>query len=337
MGLSEPLLLILAACALDALLGDPVYRLHPIRVLGAWVLLGEGWLFRLGLNGRLGGILLWIMTLAAALGLWWLVHWTLDQLHPGLAFGWDLLIAYSLLCARDLLHQGWCVLRALEAQPADQPPDQPADQPQHLVPARRVLQRLVSRDTEHLPRAGVVRATIESLSENLTDGVLTPLWALCLFGLPGLILVKAVSTLDSMVGYKNARYARFGWAGARSDDLVHWLPARLSVLVILLAAALLRLHPRLVIPAALKYHGMLPSPNSGWSEAACAGALRVRLVGPIWHQGRLVNEAYMGDPDWPAELTAGDLRQALWLILVASLIALGIGLMLLPLRGLLTP
>ena len=177
-----------------------------------------------------------------------------------------------------------------------------------------------------------MRAAIESLSENLTDGVLTPLWALCLFGLPGLILVKVVSNLDSMVGYKNARYRHFGWAGARSDDLAHWLPARLSVLVIALAAVLRREHPRLVLPAAKTYHAMLPSPNSGWSEAACAGALRVRLVGPIWHAGELVNEAYMGDPDWPAELDANDLRRALWLMLLACLIALVIGLALAPLR-----
>ncbi|MBK1617885.1 cobalamin biosynthesis protein CobD [Lamprobacter modestohalophilus] len=318
MGLTQHLLLILAACALDALVGDPVYRLHPIRVLGAWTLACERWLFARGLDGRLGGVLLWAATVGGALGGWWLVHAGLILLHPWLAFVWDLFIAYSLLCARDLLNQGRRVLLALDDLPL----------------ARRELQMLVSRDTETLPRAGVVRATIESLSENLTDGVLTPLWALCLFGLPGLILVKVVSNLDSMVGYKNARYARFGWAGARSDDLVHWLPARLAVLVIMLAAALLRLHPRLALSAALRDHAMLPSPNSGWSEAACAGALRVRLVGPIWHQGRLVNEAYMGEPDWPAELDAEDLRRALLLVLVACLIALAVGLALAPLRSL---
>ncbi|NEX15437.1 MAG: cobalamin biosynthesis protein CobD, partial [Halochromatium sp.] len=234
-----------------------------------------------------------------------------------------------------LLNQGQRVLHALEGQSPNQHPDQPQPQPQDLAPARRALQMLVSRDTETLSSAGVVRATIESLSENLTDGVLTPLWALCLFGLPGLILVKVVSNLDSMVGYKNERYARFGWAGARSDDLVHWLPARLSVPLIMLAAALLRLHPRLVVPAALKYHAMLPSPNSGWSEAAFAGALRVRLVGPIWHDGQLVNQAYMGEPDWPAELGPDALRSALQLILVACLIALCVGLALALLRGLL--
>jgi adenosylcobinamide-phosphate synthase len=316
MELSAHLLLILAAVGLDALFGDPVYRLHPIRILGAWTLRCEHWLFGVGLNGRFGGSLLWLLSVGGGLLIWWAVHLTLALLHPWLAVGWDIFIAYSLLCTRDLLGQGRRVLASLDDLPR----------------ARRELQMLVSRDTSALPQAGVVRATIESLSENLTDGVLTPLWALCLFGLPGLILVKVVSNLDSMVGYKNDRYARFGWAGARSDDLVHWLPARLSVAVIALAAAITRLHPRSVLPTARKYHAMLPSPNSGWSEAACAGALQVRLVGPIWHKGRLVNEAYMGDPDWPAELDADHLRRALDLILTASLIAFAVGLALAPLR-----
>jgi adenosylcobinamide-phosphate synthase len=314
--LNEHLLLILAACALDAVLGDPVYRLHPIRVLGAWVSVCERWLFAAGLDGHGGGIVLWIATVGGALAAWWVSHWALGQVHPWLAFAWDLFVAYSLLCARDLLKQGRRVLTSLG----------------DIKTARRRLQMLVSRDTSELPRAAVVRATIESLSENLTDGVLTPLWALCLFGLPGLILVKAVSTLDSMVGYKNARYARFGWAGARSDDLVNWLPARLSVPVIAIAAALLRLHPHLVFATALRYHAMLPSPNSGWSEAACAGALRVRLIGPIWRDGRLVNEAFMGDPEWPADLDADDLDRALRLILAACLVALVLGLAFAPLR-----
>lgn len=322
MVLTDHLLLIFAACALDALFGDPVYRLHPIRVLGAWTLLCERGLFRVGLDGYLGGILLWIATVGGALVVWWIAHSALDLLHPWLAFGWDLFIAYSLLCTRDLMGQGRRVLRALEGLPPD------------LPRARRELQMLVSRDTQGLSRSGAVRATIESLSENLTDGVLTPLWALCLFGLPGLILVKVVSNLDSMVGYKNARYARFGWAGARSDDLVHWLPARLSVPLIMVAAALLRLNPQLVVPAALSYHAMLPSPNSGWSEAAFAGALRVRLVGPIWHQRQLVNEAFMGDPDWPAELGSDELQQALQLLSAACLLALAFGLALASLRAL---
>lgn len=316
MELTAHLALILAACLLDAVFGDPVYRWHPIRVLGAWSLWWEQRLFAAGLNGYWGGALHGLLVVGGALAVWWGVRRGLGLIHPVAAWFWDVFLAYSLLCLRDLLVHGRRVLDALDDLPT----------------ARRRLSMLVGRDTDHLPRDGIVRATIESLSENLTDGVLTPLWALGLFGLPGLIAVKAVSSLDSMVGYKNDRYRRFGWTAARSDDLVHWLPARLSVPLIALAAALLRLHPRLVWPATRRYHALLASPNSGWSEAAFAGALRVRLIGPIDYGGARVTEAFMGDPDWPADLDGTDLRRALRLVLVCGLLALAVGLALAPLR-----
>ncbi len=316
MELIPHLALILVACLLDAAFGDPVYRWHPIRVLGAWSLWWERRLFAVGLNGYGGGALHWLLVVGGALAAWWNVRQGLGLIHPGAAWLWDVFLAYSLFCLRDLLAHGQRVLDALDDLPT----------------ARQRLSLLVGRDTATLPRDGVVRATIESLSENLTDGVLTPLWALCLFGLPGLIAVKAVSNLDSMVGYKNDRYRRFGWTAARSDDGVHWLPARLSVPLITAAAALLRLHPRLVWPAARRYHALLASPNSGWSEAAFAGALRVRLIGPISYGGAQVTEAFMGDPDWPANLGGADLHRALRLVLACGLLALAVGLALAPLR-----
>ena len=308
--------LVLVACALDALIGDPLYRLHPVRLLGALSLAGERLLFAVGLDGRGGGLLHWLLVVGGALAAWGGIGYGLGRWHPWLALAWDCFIAYSLLCMRDLLVHGQRVLEVLDDLPR----------------ARQRLGMLVGRDTDQLERDGIVRATIESLSENLTDGVLTPLWALCLFGLPGLIVVKAVSTLDSMVGYKTARYARFGWAGARSDDLVHWLPARASVPLIALAAALLRLHPRLAFQAARRYHACLPSPNSGWSEAACAGALRIRLAGPARYHGEWVERDYLGDPQWPTDLDGNDLRRALRLILLCCVLALGVGLTLAPLR-----
>jgi adenosylcobinamide-phosphate synthase len=316
MDLSAHTGIVLAAVLLDLALGDPLYRLHPIRVLGDWSLAWERLLFRLGWSGRAGGMLHWLLVVGGALAAWWLVRTGLMRLHPWLAVGWDLFLAYSLLCLRDLVDHGRRVLVRLGDLPA----------------ARAQLRWLVGRDTEHLDRGGIVRATIESLAENLTDGVLTPLWALCLFGLPGLIVVKAVSSLDSMVGNRTPRYARFGWAGARSDDLAHWLPARLSVPLIALAAWLLREHPRLAVQRALRDHARLPSPNSGWSEAAFSGALRVRLLGPIDKRGVRVNEDFMGEPDWPADLGAGDLRRALRLTLAAGLLALPVGLALASLR-----
>lgn len=312
MELIPHLALILAACLADGLFGDPVYPLHPVRLFGRLSVFFERTLFAWRLDGSLGGILHWILSVGSALLAWWGPHLLLAQWHPWAAWVWDLFLAYSLLCLRDLLAHGRRVRESLDDLPT----------------ARRRVAMLVGRDTDRLGRDGIVRAAIESLSENLTDGVLTPLWALCLFGLPGLILVKAVSSLDSMIGYKREPYRRFGWAAARSDDLVHWLPARLSVPLIALAAALLRLHPGLVFPTASRWHGMLASPNSGWSEAACAGALRVRLIGPIRYRGELVNEAFLGEDDWPADLDAGHLKEALRLILVCGLLALAFGLVL---------
>ncbi len=316
MELIAHLTLILAACLLDVAFGDPVYPWHPVRVLGAWSLWWERRLFAVGLNGYWGGILHWLLVVGGALAVWWSIRQGLGLIHPGVAWLWDVFLAYSLLCLGDLLTHGRWVLDVLDDLPT----------------ARQRLSMLVGRDTHHLPRDGIVRATIESLAENLTDGVLTPLWALCLFGLPGLIVVKAISSLDSMVGYKNDHYRRFGWSAACSDDGVHWLPARLSVPLIAAAAALLRLYPRLVWPAARRYHALLESPNSGWSEAAFAGALRVRLIGPIRYDGVQVTEAFMGDPDWPADLDGADLRRALRLVLVCGWLALAIGLALAPLH-----
>lgn len=316
MHLDPHLGLILVAAALDAALGDPIYRLHPIRMLGAWILACERLLFRIGLDGRGGGVLHWLLVVGGALAAWWGVRAGLALIAPWMAWAWDCFIAYSLLCMRDLLLQGQRVHSSLGDLPS----------------ARRQLRNLVGRDTNCLGRDGIVRASIESLSENLTDGVLTPLWALCLFGLPGLILVKAVSSLDSMVGYKNQRYGRFGWAGARSDDLMHWLPARLSVPLIAVAAALLRLHPRSAIRVARRDHALLDSPNSGWSEAAFAGALRVRLLGPASYGGQYIDKGYLGDPDWSSDLDAGHLRRALHLTFVCCVLALATGLLLAPLR-----
>jgi adenosylcobinamide-phosphate synthase len=306
--LEPQLVLLLAAVLLDALLGDPSYSLHPIRLLGHASIALERWLFAHGWNGRLAGVLHGLAVTLGAIAAWWLVRLALAAAHPVLGWLWDLFIAYSLLCTRDLLDHGRRVLMVLEDLPT----------------ARGRLAWLVSRETAELDRGGVVRGTIESLSENLTDGVLTPLWALALLGLPGLIAVKAISSLDSMVGYRTERYRRFGWAAARTDDLIHWLPARLSVPLLAVAAALTGLHWRAVLPAARRWHGVLPSPNSGWSEAAAAGALKVRLAGPARYHGEWVERPWIGADDWPADLTGDDLRRALWLVGVAAGLATAI-------------
>lgn len=306
----NPFLLVLAAFGLDLALGDPRYRWHPVRLLGGLCAGYERTLRARGLDGYLGGMLHWTAMVVTALAVWAGIHLAVSFWHPVAAWCWDVLIAWHLLSLRDLLDHGRQVRRSLP----------------NIEEARHWVGWLVGRDTDRMDRPAVVRATIESLSESTIDGVLTPLWALSLGGLPALIMVKVISTLDSMVGYQDSRYRRFGWAAARSDDLINWIPARLSVVVISIAAALLRLHPVEAVRSALRFHSLLPSPNSGWSEGAYAGALRVRLVGPIFRNGIKTNDLYIGEPHWPAALDERHLQGALRLTLVCGVLGLAAGL-----------
>jgi adenosylcobinamide-phosphate synthase len=143
---------------------------------------------------------------------------------------------------------------------------------------------------------------------------------------PGLVLFKVVSTMDSMVGFKTPRYLRFGWCGARLDDVMNYVPARLTWLLVAVVAAVV---PGGSAAGALhigwQQHGVLPSPNSGWPEAAMAGAIRRRLVGPIWRQGQLVTDLWIGDRDDPPAGTADDFRRAAWITVGAGILAAALG------------
>jgi len=159
------------------------------------------------------------------------------------------------------------------------------------------------------------RAAIESISENLADGWVSPLFWYVLGGLPCLLLFKVASTMDSMVGYKTERYLRFGWCGARLDDVMNWLPARLTWLFLSFIAMLIpQCSARRALTIGWQQHAVLPGPNSGWSEAAIAGALRRKLIGPIWARGELVTSIWLGDPDDPPASSHQDMWRAALLV-----------------------
>jgi adenosylcobinamide-phosphate synthase len=295
LGASLPLLL--AACLLDALFGDPEYRAHPVRLIGHSLSRIEAALRAAGFDGYLGGIVLFI----ALSGLWCGVAaaftLVLHSIHRWLAIAFHAFWLYSLLAFRDLLAHVWRVERA--ARSGD------------LAACRRAVSMLVGRDTANMDAAACRRAAIESLSENLVDGVLSPIFWYALLGLPGVTLFKVVSTMDSMVGYKSPRYVRFGWCGARVDDLMNWVPARIAWLLIALAALFIPgCSARRALTAGWRQHALVPGPNSGWSEAGCAGAIRRRLAGPIYAGGALVTEIWLGHPeDLPAG-GRGDITRA---------------------------
>lgn len=304
------------AVAADLAIGDPTYAAHPVRLMGATLSRFEAVLRRLGADGYGGGIALFFVLCGL-----WLPATSALILAGATVSAWagralHLFLLYSLLALGDLLRHGRQVESALRRG------DLPA--------ARHAVSQLVGRDTDRMDEGACRRAVIESLSENLTDGFVSPIFWYLLGGLPGIVLFKIVSTMDSMVGYKTPRYLRFGWCGARLDDVMNWLPARATWLLLVLTALVV---PGCSARAALRVgwaqHGVLPSPNSGWAEAATAGAIERRLVGPIWSGGTLVTEIWLGDPACPPTESAADYARARRLIIACGIAtaALAVGIL----------
>lgn len=283
-----------AGVILDLLIGDPRYAAHPVRLMGGTLARMEAVLRRMGLAGYAGGVLLFLV-----LGLLWVcIPSAVVALLPEIAaVVVTVFLIYSLLALRDL------VGHARQVEVAAGRSD--------LQAARVAVAALVGRDASTLDLAACRRAAIESLGENLTDGFLAPIFWYAVAGLPGILLFKVVSTMDSMVGYKTPRYIRFGRFGAKADDVMNWVPARMSWLFLSAVAAILPGYSGFKsLRIGWRQHGILPGPNSGWGEAATAGALQRKLVGPIWAQGKLVTDAWLGDAsDLPAG-TGADLRRA---------------------------
>ena len=278
----------------------------------------EGLLRAAGLDGYLGGILLFVLLGDRSLG-----ALTAVLLLAGMASAvavWlvHAFLLYSLLALGDLLHH---VRRIESAVRADD-----------LAGARLAVGALVGRDTDRMDGGACRRAAVESLSENLTDGFVSPVFWYVLAGLPGLVIFKVVSTMDSMVGYKTPRYLRFGWCGARLDDVMNFVPARVTWFVIAVVAAVLPgCSARKAWTVGLRQHGLLLGPNSGWSEAATAGAVERRIVGPIWLNGEQVTDLWIGDPADPPLESAADMRRAVMVVVSSGLVFAAAGVMLLQL------
>jgi adenosylcobinamide-phosphate synthase len=297
---------------LDQLLGDPPSWPHPVRWIGRLIQWLEPPLRRL-LPERLGGLILLLLVSATAGGLSWAALALAGWCHPWARLGLATVLVYYGLAARSLAQETQAVLE----------PCADADWPK----ARRRLSGIVGRDTAHLAPEDIYRACIETVAENTTDGVVAPLFYAALGGPVGLWVYKAINTLDSMVGYRNARYLRFGWASARVDDVANWVPARLTWLLLTLAAFLTGWRGRQAWRVGWRDGRKHPSPNSAWGEATMAGALGVQLGGTSNYGGVPSEKPVLGEPHEP--LTAERVRQAIrlmgataWLALV---MACGIG------------
>lgn len=298
-------MIVAAAMILDGILGEPdaLWKRapHPAILLGMVVgALDEG--LNKGNAKRARGVL----ALAVLIGIAWGIAWLVGLLP----FGWiiEILIGFTLLAQRSLVDHVSAVAQALE---------------QGLAEGRRSVAMIVGRDVEVLDKAGVARSAIESAAENVSDGVIAPLFWFVVAGLPGILIYKAVNTADSMIGYRTPRHLEFGWAAARFDDVLNLIPARLTAMLISLEA--LSATP---FHAALREAGQHRSPNAGWPEAAMAARIGVALSGPRAYHGQMTDDPFV-NPDGRHDLGSADIDAAvrvLWRIwAVALTIVLVIG------------
>jgi len=307
------LLMLFMALGLDACLGEMGWLFrwlpHPVVVMGRAIAGLDRRLNRAELseaNRRWRGVALVVLVVGTAAGVGGLIAFLARTLPHAWLF--EVFVAATLLAQRSLFDHVHDVARALENG--------------GLEGGRQAVARIVGRDPQSLDEYGVARAAVESLAENFADAVVAPAFWYALFGLPGMLAYKAVNTLDSMVGYRNDKYRAFGWASARLDDLANLLPARLAALMLALAAmATPRGNPFRAVATMVTDARHHRSPNSGWPEAAMAGALGLALGGPRKYPGLTVNEKWIGGGR--ARLTVPDIDRALVLFAAACLVDAG--------------
>ncbi len=294
------------ALIIDLFVGDPGKLPHPIRWMGVAIERYEPIIRRRIKNEIRSGALFAVSLIVACWSISSLLMCAARWYNPMAGMVTEVVMLFFCLSARSLYDAGMEIYHLLWKGQVDS--------------ARTKLSFIVGRDVQHYQADDIARATVETVAENFVDGVLSPLFFAAIGGAPLAMTYKMVNTLDSMVGYKNERYIRFGRIAARIDDVANYVPARLSVAAITIAAGVLSIKKGwLAMATAAKEGHRHSSPNAGYPEAAFAGALAVKLNGPNHYGGRLVDKPYIGAGFGPAGLT--HLRMACELMLVATMLS----------------
>ncbi len=295
---------IFAAYLLDLLLGDPQWFPHPVRGMGWLIEKLEGMFRGIIRNERAAGAILASVIIIFT----WSIAFTITQaaylFNYYLGTAVSIVIIYMALAVKDLGVESRAVFAALEEGDLDK--------------ARRSLSKIVGRDTSNLDEREVVRAAVETVAENTVDGIISPLFYAFLGGAPMAMAYKAVNTLDSMIGYKNTKYIKFGRAAAKIDDIANYIPARLAVIFLILASWICGYNPVKAWNVTIRDGMKNPSPNSGLPEAAVAGALGVRLGGLNYYNSIAVQKSYIGDDINP--LNKEHIKEAVKIAYVTSVL-----------------
>ena len=291
------ILSLLVGWVLDLFLGDPCRLPHPVVGFGKMIAFGEHRLNK-GMHRKVKGALMAIALIILVFLVGWTIRHLLCLANVWLGVAFDAIIVFYCLAGTTLIREVRAVFVALDRS---------------LEEGRRQVARIVGRDTSELSAQEVRTAALETLAENLSDGVTAPLFWLAVAGTPGMLAYKMVNTLDSMIGYRTERYKDFGCWAAHIDDVANYIPARLTALLMVIASGRLGL-----LSFVAKYGSNHASPNSGYPEAALAGILGCRFGGPHYYFGQLFDKPYIGEQD--RQLTTADMEKAVRINRVAEVV-----------------
>jgi adenosylcobinamide-phosphate synthase len=313
-----PVIILISGFILDLILGDPNYRCHPVRIIGTLINRLHNYFKGKSLNMRFSGILLTLLTILFSVSVYSVLVMLFYLVHPTAAILINIYFVYSLIALKDLFNHCHPVTDALKKN--------------DLLKARESISMIVGRDVNSLDEKGIIRAAIETLAENFVDGFLSPVFWYCVgciigpfvdidpefSGVVFLIIFKVASTLDSMVGHKTEELIEIGWAGARLDDLMNFIPARLSLILLFFGAMFSGLNPLSGLRTSLRDRLKHDSPNSAHSESFVAGAIRGKLGGPVRYPEGLKEKPWLGEEFPDPELS--DIQGVIRLLFISALI-----------------
>lgn len=296
------------AFLIDLLIGDPKYIPHPVVLMGRCISFCERIVRKSPLNHRIGGFFIVLINILLSVGLsWTLVHYV-HAFDQRLGFAVECFMISQMFAAKGLRSAGMKVYRELEKR--------------NFPEARECLSHIVGRDTQRLDEEGIIKATIESMAENYSDGVFAPICFAMLGGCPGVYLYKAVNTMDSMIGYKDEKYLEIGRYAAKLDDLLNYIPSRIAAFTLLLAGFFMNLDHENGKKIFLRDRFKHASPNAGQTESAVAGLLGIELGGDAYYFGKLYPKEKIGDANRSPEKE--DIKKTANLIYPASFFGLAL-------------